>query len=247
MEPRAYDDTAEAEQTHWWFLELRRVWRSLLEADALAREGTLKILDAGCGTGGNLRDLETGGNAVAVGVDLSARALVHASRKTGFPLVRASVTALPFRDESFDAVLCTDVLYHAAVTDEAAALREMRRVLRVEGRLVLNVPAFDSVRSSHDRAMHTARRYRRAGLRRLLERAGFLPERLLYWNGILFVPAVLFRLATRRRRTGSDLGLQPGPVNDLLGAIARIDAALALRGVLPAGLSLAALARRRST
>lgn len=247
MEPRAYDETAEAEMTHWWFRELRRIWSVLLAAAHPPGGPALRILDAGCGTGGNLRFVEEGDAfraGIAFGVDLSARALAHAARQTRAPLVRASVTALPFRAGSFDAVLCTDVLYHADVRDEGAALGEMRRVLRERGSLVVNVPAFESLRSAHDRAMHTARRYRRSRVRALLEASGFEVVRILYWNGILFLPAVLFRFATRRRTSGSDLARSGALTNGLLSVVARVDAKLALLRLFPAGTSIAALARR---
>ena len=74
--------------------------------------------------------------------------------------------------------------------------------------------------------------------------AGLVPERVIYWNGILLLPSALFRLARRGSKSGSDIFALPRAVNGLLGFIARIDTALALAGMLPAGLSIAALARR---
>lgn len=241
MEPIEYEHTAAAEDTHWWFREMRAVWQALWPGGKGADAAAIRVLDAGCGTGGNLRCLEGGS---AIGIDVSDLALRLARGRTGRPLVRGSLAALPFRDGSFDVVLCTDVLYHARVTDDRAALRELFRVLRPGGSLVVNVPAFEILRSAHDRAVHTARRYRRGLLRERLIEAGFAPERIVYWNGLLFLPAFLWRRWRRGAGKRSDITEASGWLHRLLAAAARIDRALALRGALPAGLSIAARARR---
>lgn len=279
MEPEEYGRTAAAEDRHFWFREARAIWRGLLRhapigsaasgpADSAPRirsqagPGRIRlVLDAGCGTGGNLRAIESepielsadeeagrGPEAPhpargAIGMDLSPIALGLARERIGSPLVRGSVAALPFRDHAFDLVLCADVLYHEEVRDETAALCEFRRVLRPGGLLCVNVPAFDSLRSAHDRAMHTARRYSRGALRARLSGAGLVPLRVIYWNGLLFLPAAIVRIFRRGGR-GSEIGMPPPALNALLWGLARCDAALALAGLLPAGLSVAALARR---
>lgn len=267
MEPEEYGRTAAAEDRHFWFREARSIWQALLqgvpepEGPASRPPGRRMVLDAGCGTGGNLRALEAApriceshptsaewqpGSPPAratIGLDLSPIALGLARTRVQSPLVRGSVLALPFREQVFDLVLCADVLYHEDVRDEFVALQEIRRVLRPGGYFCINVPAFGSLRSAHDRAMHTARRYTRGGLRTRLIRAGFVPSRVLYWNGLLFLPAVLVRLVRRGGRS-SEIGMPPPALNALLWLLARCDAALALAGLLPAGLSVAAMARR---
>jgi SAM-dependent methyltransferase len=242
VEPEEYTRTAEAEGRHFWFRELRWIWRGLAPRAESGFEA--RALDAGCGTGENLRRLE--GSRRATGVDLSPLALAVARGKARSPLARATISNLPFRDESFDLILCADVIYHADVADDVAALREMRRVLKRGGSLIVNVPAFEGLRSAHDRAVHTARRYDRAMLRDRLAAAGFAPKRVLYWNSLLLPVAALVRRIRRDDPGGSDIVLLPGAVNAILTAIARIDAALALLGLFPAGLSVAAAARKES-
>ena len=241
MEPEEYGRTARAERDLWWFRELREVWTGLLER---AGCGEGPILDAGCGTGANLAELARSPRRRPVGLDLHPLALLHARRATPAPLVRGSVEHLPFADRTFAAVVCTDVLYHAGVESDARALCEIRRVLRPGGMVVLNLPAFEALRSAHDRAVHTARRYTRGRIRELLEQAGLRPIRIVHWNGLLFLPAALYRLLGRRGRTRSDLANPPAPLHAILRAIGRADAALALAGLLPFGLSIAAVARR---
>jgi len=95
------------------------------------------ILDAGCGTGRNLRPLLTAGTA-AVGIDFSIGMLQVARRQLDVPLALADLHAtLPFPDGCFDAVLCALIGEH--LSDLGAVYSEFYRVLRPRGRLVFSV------------------------------------------------------------------------------------------------------------
>ena len=110
-----------------------RVVRRLIARNAVPGA---PILDAGCGTGLNLRHLPAG----STGVDINPRnvALVQ-ERLPDHRVVLGDVEALPFADGSFGTVLCTEVIEH--IPDPSAALREFARVLRPGGVLVGSVPA----------------------------------------------------------------------------------------------------------
>ena len=89
-----------------------------------------RILDAGCGPGGNGAWLATHGDVVGVDLSADALAFVRARRPTTRP-VRASVEALPFADGAFDVVVGLTILY--TVPDDARAVAELARVLRPGG------------------------------------------------------------------------------------------------------------------
>ena len=103
-----------------------------------------RVLDAGCGNGVYLRTMRERG-IDAVGCDLSYGMLRAAG---GRRLVNADVRALPFGDDSFDAVLAPHMLYH--VSDRAAAATELRRVLRPGGTLVAVTNGADHNRALRD-------------------------------------------------------------------------------------------------
>ena len=87
-------------------------------------------------------------------------------------MANGSVLTIPFADASFEVVTSMDVLCHAAV-EPATALAEMRRVLAPGGRLVLNLPAFQWLLSTHDHRVHNVRRFTASQAARMLTDAGF--------------------------------------------------------------------------
>lgn len=147
------------------------------------------ILDAGCGTGLNLRHLPAG----STGIDINPRNIaVLRARLPQQTIVEGDIEAMPFSDGSFGTVVCTEVLEH--VPDASRALTEIRRVLRPDGVLVGSVPArsliwrlrFLSSTCPHSEPFH--HEYRPAELRALLTgwRIRVLRYSLLHFN-LLFV------------------------------------------------------------
>ena len=98
------------------------------------------ILDAGCGTGLNLRHLPAG----STGVDINPRNVeLLKTRLPNHTVIEGDVEALPFADGSFGTVLCTEVIEH--IPDPSAALAEYRRVLQPGGVLIGSVPARSAI------------------------------------------------------------------------------------------------------
>lgn len=93
----------------------------------------LRVLDAGCGKGRFTQSLAARGAAVT-GVDLT-EGLVRQATPLPVSYALGSVTALPFAENAFDRVLCVEVLQH--VPDISQALRELVRVAKPEGRILI--------------------------------------------------------------------------------------------------------------
>lgn len=246
MRTAEYEAMYQVEDSHWWYVGMRRVADALLRSRFGDRAGALEILDAGCGTGGNSAHLQSYGRVT--GMDMSAEGLVFARGRPGLRLLRASVDALPFADRSFDLVLSNDVLCHLAVADDARAVREFARVLRPGGVLYLQLPAFDKLRSHHDAAVHTRHRYRAGELRRMIEDAGLRVRRLTYANALLFPAAAGWRalhmLGAPEQAEHSDVHPVPAPVNTALRTMLSLEAPLLRRMNLPFGLSVVGVARK---
>ncbi|MGD9496259.1 MAG: class I SAM-dependent methyltransferase [Armatimonadota bacterium] len=233
----------ELEDSYWWFIGRRRIVRRLIERYG-PRHRPLRILDAGCGTGGTLVALE--GLGELWGCDISPEALEMCRSRREWELCCCSVQRLGFAAESFDVVVSADVLEH--VEDDEGAVREMARVLRPGGLLVAAVPAHMWLWSEHDEALHHLRRYHRRRLRDLLQGAG-LEIRKLTEAVMLALPAVLVyrglrRLTRRREGPRTSLVRLPAPLNCLLVRLLDIENALIALGSLPLGTSLVAAAAK---
>jgi SAM-dependent methyltransferase len=247
VEAEEYARIHRHEATHFWYRGVHALFAGALRRSldgAAARPP--RILDAGCGTGGLMRSLARAApGATLVGFDLSPLALELARGQAGARLVQASIERAPFRGERFDAIVSADVLYHRGVKDDAAALRELARLVKPGGVVLLNLPAHPKLRGAHDEVIHTARRYSRADVRRIAAAAGLEVEQLRWFNCALLPVALLVRNRSRGGPAKSDVELPSAPVNALLTAWMRIEAWLALRIFLPFGLSLFAVLRKR--
>jgi len=239
------DTMRSVEDTLWWYRGLRgHVVRSITPARA-----EFELLDAGCGTGGMLaRVREHFPQAVLTGLDYSERALeLSERRKTGATLVQGSAESLPFRDAQFDVVLSLDVIVLHGI-DDAKAIREMHRVLKGGGSLVINVAAFNFLRGSHDVATNMARRYTQPRLAGLLRDTGFTIETWSYWNMSLMPAVAAVRWVSRRKaqeaKVQSDLKPVWPPLNNALTALTKFELAVSRYVPLPFGTSLFVIARK---
>jgi ubiquinone/menaquinone biosynthesis C-methylase UbiE len=241
------DATARAEREHFWFRGFRRFVAPLLSR-AVAGRTSPRILDCGCGTGNNLRLLRDYGRAC--GIDLTLSGLTYAKRQGERLVAQASALSLPFSDDVFDLVTSFDVIYAFDDDKAATALKEMCRVLRPGGALVLNVAALPALRGNHSILGGEVQRYTRSGLRRHLERAGFSVQRLTYTNFSILPMMAAVRFSQRLRQgehelSDGEMTVPAPPVNLTLAGLLTLES-YALRLVnMPLGSSLLTLAIKR--
>ena len=241
MLPAEYQAMHLVELTHWWFRGRRRLLLSFLARVGGARAGALRILDYGCGTGGNTASYARYGSVI--GVEPDPHAIQLAEQRGGAFYCRANGLRLPFRNGAFDVVIASDVLEH--IEDDSAALGEMARVLKPGGSMIISVPAHQWLFSYHDAALQHFRRYSKVTLRSLLGRERLRIRRLSYWNMTLFPLLSLYRLFQQRRpRTEprSDTRLPSRLINEVLAVLLSAEGGLTRHVRLPWGLSLVVVA-----
>lgn len=242
MEITEYRNVFENEATHFFYVSTHNLVIRLIGKWMEKKE--LVILDAGCGTGGMMKRLSNFGSVE--GVDYSDEAIKYA-RKRGLTVRKASLIKLPFKGGSFDLVTCIDVIYHREIRNDVAALREILRVLKPGGVLILRVPANKFLLSTHDRHVHTARRYDKDELEKKVRKSGFLIEHISYVHSPIF-PVNLLKIVTEkiaRKPEASAVGRVNPLINKLLTVVLDIEGWLIAQGLaMPFGQGLILVARR---
>ena len=243
MKEHTYPIMFRIEQSHWWYTGRRKILASFVE-DICRRvtDRRPRILDVGCGTGANLLMLSKYGDAE--GVDVSEDALAFC-RERGLENVKlGAAEQLPYDDDTFDLVTALDVVEH--LDDDLAGLREMRRVLRPGGRVLLFVPTFMFLWGLQDDVSNHRRRYRMPELRRVLEQAGFEVERTTYANITFFMPILamrkLMRLTGIKAETENNINVSA--LNGVLGSMLGAESAILKYVNIPFGVSGLCVARK---
>lgn len=241
-----YEIMYRIEDRYWWYIGIREIARTMLDR-YVPRGGRRRVLDAGCGTGGNLNMLTRYGDVF--GIDVSREAVRFLKKRDYCRFATASVTAIPFQNGAFDLV---DVFYvNECLPDDAPAFHEYLRVLKPGGFLYMSEVAFEELRGEHDLAVGIVRRYTRRDLRQRLAAAGFNVLRTTYANTILSPPIFLLRRlrrilspVSRQEEAKSDFDLAPGFLHAFFKATLLIEACLLKFINLPFGVTVIAVAQK---
>jgi ubiquinone/menaquinone biosynthesis C-methylase UbiE len=214
-----YEKLDRIDREHWFYAGKRAIVRHWI-ARYLELQPNDLLVDVGCGTG--TFALEMSRTCRVLGVDHHDESIRLAGpklREVGGSILKSDLERINLPDRCAAVVTAMDVLEH--LDDDAAALREMVRLARAGGLVVLTVPALKLLWSDWDDALGHRRRYERRQLRELID----LPEvevlRCTYYN-IVALPLIGLIRACRRFRPaapGSNRAedrVPPGWLNDLL-------------------------------
>ena len=234
-----------AEENHCWYKARRDILMKLLQK----YPRNSKILDVGCSGGPLISDLNKIGFNHIHGIDISEEAvnLCQARGLQNIYLSRAE--KIDFRDAEFDIVIASDILEH--IKDEGIALTEWRRLLKSGGTLIVFVPAFNFLWSSHDEINNHFRRYTSHMLTTALRKAGFMIERSSYWNFFLFFPTFVIRMLkkmtdrlTHKKEKDDQLRTLNPPLDSLVFKMLKLENAVIKNVNIPLGVSVFAVAKK---
>lgn len=242
MERTVFNRLDQLEGQHWWFAARRKILKNVISQFA-PKKSDLRLMEAGCGTGGNLQMLSSFGKLEAFELDDEARDIA----KSKLPMdIKSGMLPdqVPYQDGSFDVVVAFDVIEH--VEKDVESLAKLGQQLAPGGRLVMTVPAMPWLWSKHDETHHHYRRYTSASLNEALLKAGLKPLRISYFNTLLFPMIAGLRLV--RKVFGitetADDAMPSAAVNGVLKSIFGFESNWVGKVSVPVGVSLLAVAQR---
>ena len=251
MKKIAYEEMFLNELTHPWYLVTRNLMLNFLKNNlnkhSFSTNKSARILDAGCGTGGTIAWLRKAGFRNVIGIDNNPYALAFCKKRGISEVKLYSVDQIPFGKESFDVVICMDVLYHQGVNYKNA-LKEFNRILKPGGLLYVQEPALDWLRGSHDKAIQTGHRFAKKELRELVINAHFNTVRCTYFNSFFLPPIMAMRLLGRIFRQiqpTSDVKELPYILNKFFLVILTLESKISEFFSLPFGLSIICMAQKK--
>ncbi|HEY2661485.1 MAG TPA: methyltransferase domain-containing protein [Caulobacteraceae bacterium] len=242
MERLIYDRMRTLEGAHWWFVARRTILSRLI--GDLPLPPRARLLEAGCGVGGNIDMLRAFGQVEAMEPDGPSRDYVR-QRLDLQPADGRLPDGLPYEARSFDGVFALDVVEH--VEDDRAALAALGELVAPGGFLFVTVPAYAWMWSRHDELHHHKRRYTKGQIQALIGATGLSLVRASYFNTLLFPVAAAVRVLKRVMGSESEDDRMPSPaVNGLLRGLFSLEGHWLAWARLPFGLSIVAIARREA-
>ncbi len=179
---------AELERKNWWFKVRKKIIAAAIKKNCNPLPYNTAVLNVGAAAGASSQWLSQFGKVTSVENDKDFVAFLKEAKED---VQESGAEQLPFANNQFDLVCAFDVIEH--IEDDNKAVHEMLRVCRAGGFLVVTVPAFQSLWSSHDAVNHHKRRYTKKSLLTLIEKMDCEVKYATYFNSLLFLPVWIFR------------------------------------------------------
>ena len=241
MKDYLYRDLYEEEERHWWHQAKRKIVLDFIKIYIPNKK--LTLIDIGCGTGKNMETLQQFGQAW--GLDSSTKAIKYCKKRGLSNVILGNAEDTKLAGNKFDLVTLLDVLEHV---DDDKLLKEMSRILKKNGYLLITVPALEWMWSQWDVVLHHKRRYTKKSLISILQKNKFEIITISYMYLFLILPALVVRMMKKihnKKEYGSDFSLSNPFLNKILSTFAAIERYFIKRGLIPVGLSLIVLAQKK--
>ena len=206
----------EYDRTHWWLISRKKIIGDFI--NRYSNPDGCKLLDIGC-AGSKILSWSRFGSVI--GLDISMEAVSLAKKKIGGKVVQGSASALPFKSNSFELITALDVVEH--LDEPESCLKDIYRICKVKGVVILTVPAYQFLYSRYADSGHK-KRYVRREVEQLVAEQGFHILKLTYLNTLLFplmaAQRLLFGDIVIKDKDAVDIVLAPPPklLNELFKA-----------------------------
>jgi SAM-dependent methyltransferase len=240
MQDIAFEEESKIEQNHWWFVVRREMFKKYLSA----APKDAAILDVGVGSGSNLRMLKEAGFTNYQGFDFSPLAKKFCEEKNLGAVKVGDICDSGFADNSYDVILFTDVVEH--IENDLLALKEVVRILKPNGKIIITAPCFMSLWGNHDVVSMHQRRYLLGEIKDKITQAEMKIIQSYYFNFFLFVPILIFRKLTKifAIEIKSENAVNSKFLNKIFTTLFRLDVLLAKKIKFPFGVSAFILASK---
>ncbi len=244
MEAQSIKEYERLEKYYWWFIGRRYVIAGVLKK--YFSGGNLRILDWGCGPGGNFKFLQKYGQIL--GVDSSNESL-SACKSKGINNVVKATTLDEFKsDTKFDLITNFDVLEH--IQEDESFLAGLHRLLVPQGYILVTVPAFQFLWSGLDDIVGHKRRYTKKELCDKFSRNGYDIVMASYFIFFLSPAFILFRMLQKIKKSNAKSLNEsvvefPRVINGLFAGTLYIESLIAPYISLPFGTSIIVLAKQK--
>lgn len=230
------------QKKHWWFVTKKKIVLDAIDR-CLSKNGNIKVLDIGCGSGLMLNALEDIGQTF--GMDMSDDAINFCKEVFSGKVEKGFLPdQIPYEENYFGLITALDVIEH--VDRDIDSLKAIRSRLVLGGKAVITVPAYMFLWSSFDEMNEHKRRYTLPELNTKLIQAGFTVETISYFNTLLFPVVFVVRVLNNalKRDGASDVDMPNWLMNFVLEKIFGIEKYLLKFVNLPFGVSILAVVRK---
>ena len=212
LEIQVLDDL---EEIHFWYKARKKQLTNWFNE---FKHSDLRVLDVGSATGGNTLHISSMGHLVTSieNSDIGIRI----QKEKGIRDIQADAQSLPFEDGSFDVVICLDVLEH--ILDDFKVVKEIYRVLAVDGHYLISVPEDPKLWSVHDVSVNHIRRYTKKDLIDLMSRSELRIDQI--WSTLFFLRPII--IVARKFSQGSSLKKMNFFLNRFLYLVCRLELSL---------------------
>lgn len=232
------------ESSFWWYKVLHELVDFTISKNK--KNGAIRMFDAGCGTGRMMEILQKYGTIS--GIDYSEDAIGFAEKRGLRNIETGDLNDYIFENDTYDAIFCLDVLYHAGIQNDLAVVEKFWHALKKEGILIVNLPAFEYLKRPHDLVVHTKKRYRKNDFVSDLKKIGFSVVGSSYRMPHLYFIILISKLLHKKNKSNeseSDLKELPTWMNTLLYNFGRLENWCLKRGLsFPVGSSLFIVAKK---
>tara|TARA_B100000787_G_scaffold137812_1_gene106662 strand:- start:582 stop:1295 length:714 start_codon:yes stop_codon:yes gene_type:complete len=174
------------QEKHWWFQARKKIIDQIISNIRLKKKNN--ILDFGAGSGVNLDMLAKYGLVDIHEQNKFARSIIKKNKK-----IKRLYSSLNIKKKFYDLILVADVIEH--VKQPEKLLKELKKFLKKDGRILITVPAYQFLFSKKDKVLGHYRRYNKKLLKD--ELSEFKIENISYFNTFLCIPIIIMTLLNK--------------------------------------------------